>query len=114
MPAAKALRHIPELCGKAYEPGAPIPAAVIGKISPQVLRVLVDQHAIEVDGMEASGKGAGSMTHVTARLDAHSDRLKGVDKTTGEILKTLSSIEKRLAALEAKPTKAAKAAAKDK
>ncbi len=113
MPAAsaKALRHIPELCGKAYAPGDPIPAAAIAKITPQVLRVLVDQHSIEVEGMEPSGKGSGGMQHLIARIDRQGEQIKAMETARAEDAKTISALGKRLDALEdVKPTKAAKPA----
>lgn len=78
MPNGKALTNIPEMDGKAYAAGAKIPAAVIAKITPQVLRSLVDGGKIEVEGMEQSAGGSGGQAHIMARLDQQSDQIKAL------------------------------------
>lgn len=113
---ATALRDIPKLMGKPYKTGATIPDAVIAQMTPQSVRALVNNHTIEVAGMEAGGaKGGGANTHLAAKTDQHHDRLKKLEAGKVEDAKTIAALEKRLSALEAgkteKPAKAAKAKA---
>lgn len=73
--AAKALRNIEKLGGKSYKAGDAVPDAVIASMSPQVLRSLVENHTLEVSGMEAKGAATGSQAHLAARLDRQADQI---------------------------------------
>ena len=79
--------------------GQKIPGAVIAKLTPQVLKSLVDNYKIEVDGMEpSSGGGAGGMAHLTARLDQQGDQIKG-------LLAAVKHLTEQVSALGGKPAK---------
>ena len=91
----KAVRPISKLFGKSYAPGDPIPAEVISKITPQVLRTLVNKGDIEVAGMIADAGGGGVAQHLQARADRADDRIKKLEAAN-------TALEARLAALEAK------------
>lgn len=100
---AKALRNIDKLAGKSYKSGDEIPDAVISKISPQVLRSLVEARTIEVPGMEAAAASPGGMAHIMARLDKQGEQIKKLEAR-------LSAQEGKTAA-PAKPAKNKTAAA---
>lgn len=101
--AAKALRNIEKLAGKSYKAGEAISDAVIAKITPQVLRSLVENHTIEVPGMEAKGAGTGGMAHVMARLDQQADLIKKLTAANAAMEKRLDAIEGKKSATPAKP-----------
>lgn len=107
---AKALRNIDKLAGKSYKAGDAIPEAVIAKITPQVLRSLVETHTIEVPGMESKSNSPGQNAHLMARLDKQSEQIKKLEAGRADDAKNMSALAKRLEALEGKkPVKAAPA-----
>lgn len=107
---AKALRDIAKLDGISYKAGSTIPDAVIMKISPQVLRSLVESHTIEVPGMESKSGGSGASAHLMARLDKQGEQIKKLEAGRAEDAKNMSALVKRMEALEGKkPVKAAPA-----
>lgn len=109
---AKALRNIPKLDGKSYMAGDPIPAAAIAKMTPQVLRTLVDSRSIEVAGMEPSGGGSGGNAHLMARTEKLGEQVKKLEAARAADAKIISALSARLDALEGKkPAKADKAKA---
>jgi hypothetical protein len=89
----KALTHIPEFGGKAYQAGEKIPGKVLANVSPQVLKALVDNFKIEIEGMEPSTGGSGGIAHLTARLDAQADQIKALVAANKELSGRLSALE---------------------
>lgn len=97
--AARALRNIDKLAGASYPAGATIPDDVVAKISPQVLRSLVNGAALEVDGMER-GADAGASAHIKARQDQHHERIQKLEAANVEFRASHDDLAKRLATLE--------------
>lgn len=75
---AKALRNINPLLGKAYATGDTIPDAVISSLSPQTVRALINNHSIEVEGMDPD-RGSGVGAHLKAVTEKHHERIKALE-----------------------------------
>lgn len=101
--AARAIRPISKLLGKSYEAGQEIPADVIGQISPQALRSLINNHHIEVDGQEPD---AGSTSqHLRAKCERLDEKCKQQDRQIAVLQQSHDDLAKRVAAMEGKSPK---------
>jgi hypothetical protein len=100
--AARALRPIKALFGVSYEAGAPIPDDVIGKISPQALRALINNHTVEVDGHDADVSGGGAVAHLKARADRLQDQNAAQARQIAVLQQSHDDLAQRVAAIEGK------------
>ncbi len=114
----KALTNIDEFGGKSYKAGDKISGKVLAQVSPQVIKALVDNYKIEIQGMEpSSGGGAGGLAHLTARLDQQADTIKAQAKQIETLVAGCKVLNERIIVLEGgkiaapKVKKPAKAAA---
>lgn len=98
---AKALRPIAKLHGVSYAAGSEIPDAVIARMSPQVVKALVNRGDLEVEGMEAAGATAGISQHLGARIDKHNDMLKAGEVAHADNAKRIAALEAAVANLTA-------------
>lgn len=104
-----ALTHIPEFSGKEYKAGEKIPGKVLANVSPQVLKALVDNFKIEIEGMEPSGGGSGAQQHLMARLDQQGETIKKLEARIAVLEGGKPAAEKKPTAKKADKADKAKA-----
>ncbi len=101
-----ALRNISKLDGKSFKAGDVIPAESLAKMTPQAQRALVNNHDIEIPGMEADAHGSTGQ-HLRAKLDQQEGVIKAQAATIATQQASLDDLAKRVSDLEAGAAKPA-------
>lgn len=101
MSSGTALRPIDKLFGKAYAAGETIPPDVVARMTPQVVRSLVNKGDISVEGMTADTGSGGMSQHLMARIDKLDDTSKKQAKLIEAQAKEMEAMRAQLAALAA-------------
>lgn len=99
MPKAVVKRAMKPFLGGEVAVGDVLTDEQYARLTPQTLKALVNNGALEVEGM-ASGGETGMGAHLKAKVDSHHDRLTKAEATVKTLQASNDDLARRLTALE--------------